>query len=332
MSTHRRSVHEFKLTTAAPFAAGAVRAYLAAHATPGRDVIWPGSDADTEHALDVPAGVAAARVHWAQIAEITGEISIPVTLRLPEVAQAGTVSDHPASDDLGRNIAIALLRRMFDLDTDPGEVAAALSPDPLIGPLVRLRPGLRLPGARHVAEHALGTVLGQQVSIAAARTLQGRLAAAFELRSAGSTATLCAENGERFIGPPDVGAIAAMPADELRALLGLTNARAATLKTLATALHEGLDLSPAADHTSVRSQLLALRGIGPWSVEVIALRVLGDADAYPAGDLILKRAIGAANDREARELAEAWRPYRGYATQHVWAQFHADQALKSVAQ
>ena len=124
-----------------------------------------------------------------------------------------------------------------------------------------------------------------------------------------------------FRARPDAAAIAAVPSEELRAALGLTRARAETLSALAGAIAGGLDLGPGADRDRVRAELSAMRGIGPWTVELIAMRALGDPDAYPAGDLILHRAIGARTAREAREAAEGWRPYRGYATQHLWADF-----------
>ena len=110
---------------------------------------------------------------------------------------------------------------------------------------------------------------------------------------------------------------------ELRERIGLTMARAETLRTLATALADGLDVGPAADHAVTRAQLLALRGIGPWTVEIIAMRAMRDVDAYPAGDLILRRVLGTRTDRETRALADGWRPFRGYATQHLWADFLA---------
>lgn len=293
-----------RLRTRAPFDATAIRAHLAAHAVPGRDVI--GADGSTAHAVDVPGGTAVARVDWPEVPSPAAQpreggtaVGVPVVLTLPRLAD--TMS------------AIQTVRRMLDLDADPAQIADAFAPDPLLGGLVARRPGLRLPAAREPREFALGTVLGQQVSLAAARTLQGRLAAAF--------ARPGAQAAPGFLAGPDPALIAECGAEELRDRLGLTRARAETLRTLSEALASGLDLGPGADRDRARAELAAMRGIGPWSVEIIALRSLGDPDAYPAGDLILRRALGVSASREAEHLAETWRPFRGYATQHLWADF-----------
>lgn len=293
-----------RLRTRAPFDAVAIRAHLEAHAVPGRDVI--AVDGSTAHALDVPGGTAVARIDWSEVVSMAEQLSggastlgIPVVLTLPELADAMP--------------AIQTVRRLLDLDADPAQIADAFAGDPLLGGLIARRPGLRLPAAREPREFALGTVLGQQVSIAAARTLQGRLAVAF----AGSSAHAV----PGFLAGPDPDLIAACNAEELRDRLGLTRTRAETLRTLAVALAAGLDLGPGADRERARAELAAMRGIGPWTVEIIALRALGDPDAYPAGDLILRRALGASTSREAERLAETWRPFRGYAAQHLWADF-----------
>ena len=298
-----------RLRTRAPFAARATRAFLVAHAVPGRDRAE--ADGATTHALDVPGGMALARIDWAAITEDCGAVhggavGIPVALALP-----GLGDTMPA---------IQAVRRLLDLDADPAQVAEALGGDPALGPAVRRRPGLRLPGARNPGEFALGAVLGQQVSLAAARTLQGRLAAAFEREPSDAPAG--------FRGAPDPARVAALPADELRGRLGLTSARAATLRAVAARLAAGLDLGSGADREAARAELSAIRGVGPWTVELVAMRALGDPDAYPAGDLVLRRALGARTEREARALAEPWRPFRGYATQHLWADFLASAARK----
>lgn len=297
-----------RLRTRAPFAAAATRAFLVAHAVPGRDR----SDADgaTAHAIDVPGGTAVVHIDWAGVPPDHGTAGtmtwIPVLLSLPGL-----------SDTMS---AIQAVRRLLDLDADPAQIADALGGDPRLRSLLIARPGLRLPGARDGAEFALGTVLGQQISLAAARTVQGRLAAAFPGK--------VAPGGEApgFLPHPSPERVAATDAEGLRARLGLTRARAETLRALAAALAAGLDIGPGADRERARRELLAIRGIGPWSVELIAMRALGDPDAFPAGDLILRRALDVRGDREAARLAEPWRPFRGYATQHLWADF-----LESVA-
>lgn len=303
-----------RLQTRAPFDGVATRAFLAAHAIPGRDEVSEIA-LTTAHALDVPGGTASVEIAWGDVPPVTvqehGTLGLPVVLTLPSLADTMP--------------AIQLVRRMLDLDADPHQIAAALSPHPLLAPLVKARPGLRLPGAREPHEFALATVLGQQVTLAGARTLQGRLVAAFADTVSGGAP------GHRFAGRISAARIAAEAPESLRAILGITGARATTLSVLAQALTAGLDLGPGADRKHARTELLALRGIGPWTVELIAMRALGDPDAYPSGDLILRRALGVDNPREAEQIAEPWRPYRGYATQFLWADFLASAGTKESA-
>ncbi len=298
-----------QLRTRAPYDGAAMRAFLVAHAIPGRDHVAP--DGSTMHALDLPGGTGAARINWAAVPEPTAQPSgAPATIGIPVELQLPSLTDTLP--------AIHTLRKLLDLDADPALIAEVFGEDETLGPLLAKRPGLRLPGARNPVELALGTVLGQQVSLAAARTLQGRLATAFETRNPPGTASRAASVAG-FCGPPDPARIAALPVEQLRGLLGITRARAETLSTLANALIAGLDVGTGADRERTRTELLTLRGIGPWTVEMIAMRALNDPDAWPAGDLVLRRALGARNDREVRTIGERWRPYRGYATQHLWA-------------
>ncbi|QYM74688.1 DNA-3-methyladenine glycosylase 2 family protein [Leucobacter luti] len=322
-----------RLRTRAPFDPGAMRAFLLAHAIPGRDQVssagttgTPDVTGITAHAVDVPGGTAVVRIDWDEIPTVAQQagahtVGIPVVLTLPELADTMP--------------AIQKVRRMLDLDADPGQIAEAFSADPLLAPLRAARPGLRLPGARDPHEFALATVLGQQVSLAAARTLQGRLAAAFTGPGPGASGVSAAGAGSgpadpapAFLPRVDVTRIATRTAAELQTELRITGARAETLRALAAALAGGLDLGPGADRDRARAELAAIRGVGPWTVELIAMRALGDPDAYPAGDLILRRALGVEKPRDAELLAESWRPFRGYATQHLWADFLAEAARK----
>lgn len=331
-----------RLRTRAPFDPDATRAFLVAHAIPGRDDT--SSPASTAHAVDVPGGTGAVRISWGAIPSVAAQlgrdtVDVPVVLTLPAL-----------SDTLP---AIQSVRRMLDLDADPAQIVAAFGDDALLGPLVARRPGLRLPGARDPHEFALATVLGQQVSLAAARTLQGRLVREFSGAgsradasgvgsgagsgaratagsgagaTAGSGAEATAGSAQGFAPRIDVERIATRSPAELQAALRITGARAQTLRDLATAFAQGLDLGPGADRERARSELAAIRGIGPWTVELVAMRALGDPDAYPAGDLILRRALGVEKPRDAERLAAGWRPFRGYATQHLWADFLAAAA------
>lgn len=312
------ATHESLLRTRAPYDAAAMLDFLTAHAVPGRDIVRGFGDAagaSSSHAIDVLGGTVVAHIDWAELHESGSEVVVPLRLDVPHTepvkVRDSTLSHAEPAEVLEG--AFAVLRRMLDLDADPAQIVSALGDDPRLSPLIVQRPGLRLPGARNSQEFALGTVLGQQVSLAAARTLQGRLAAQF---AAGPSAA-------GFLAAPDVAAIAATDAAELRERIGLTAARAETLRTVAAALAGGLDVGHTADVASARVEFGALRGIGPWSVEIVAMRAMRDLDAYPAGDLILKRVLGTRTERETRELAESWRPYRGYATQHLWADFLA---------
>jgi AraC family transcriptional regulator of adaptative response / DNA-3-methyladenine glycosylase II len=191
-------------------------------------------------------------------------------------------------------------------------VAEDLGPDPLIGPLVRAAPGLRVPGSVDGAELAVRAILGQQVSVPAARTAAGRLVA---------------EYGEALSRPR--GAVTALfPAPDVLGaldpgLLPMPRARAAALVGLCQALAGGdLRLDVGADREESVCRLMALPGIGPWTAGYVAMRALGDPDVFLAEDLGVRHALrrlgGPARPREARALAAAWAPWRSYASQHLW--------------
>lgn len=200
------------------------------------------------------------------------------------------------------------VREWFDLDTDIDAVQDAFAGDPLLGPLVRERPALRVIGHPDAFEAAVQTVLGQQVSLAACRTFAGRLAAAYGVRV----------GDEELIAFPAAEVVASAELEELRAAVGIPLSRARTVIALAQAFAAGLRVARDADHGDVRAELLALPGIGPWTVDYLALRVLRDPDAFPVGDLVLRRALGGVSPAEALELGERWRPWRAYATMHLW--------------
>jgi AraC family transcriptional regulator, regulatory protein of adaptative response / DNA-3-methyladenine glycosylase II len=217
--------------------------------------------------------------------------------------------------------AVQRCRRLLDLDSDPAAPAERLGGDPLLAPLVRAAPGLRLPGAVDGAELAVRAVLGQQISVPAARTAAARLTRALgeplaAIDRASPTLT------HLFPTP------AAIAAAEPDALPGGPARRRHTLRVLARALAEGeLAIDPGSDRGEVRARLLALPGIGPWTAEYIAMRALADPDAFLPTDLGVRRALerlgrgprGGCPPREAARLAERWRPWRAYALAHLWA-------------
>jgi len=203
---------------------------------------------------------------------------------------------------------VSRVRQMFDLAADPADVRAVLKKDPLLMPLLRKRPGLRVPGAWDPFEIAVRAVLGQQVSVAAARTFATRIVTA---------------HGTKLIAPD--GAITHLfPGPEILAqahlkAIGLTTARARTLNALAAAVQSGeVDF---ANPEGLRTALVSVPGIGPWTAEYVAMRGLSDPDAFPAGDLVLQRMAGKAHRLTERQLlarAEQWRPWRAYSVLHLW--------------
>jgi AraC family transcriptional regulator of adaptative response / DNA-3-methyladenine glycosylase II len=207
-------------------------------------------------------------------------------------------------------------RRAFDLSADPTLIAATFAGDPLLGRLVRRRPGLRIPGAWDPFECAVRAVLGQQVSVAAGRTLANRLVERAGTRLAAPSGGLT----HLFPSP------AALASADLSGV-GLTSARASTLQAMARAVADGrLDLRASAEE--VVEGLRALAGIGDWTAQYVALRALGEPDAFPAADLVLRRVAGRGRGpltaRALEQRAEAWRPWRGYAVFHLWAAAAAD--------
>ena len=204
---------------------------------------------------------------------------------------------------------VSRCRQLFDLDADPQAIAAALAADEALAPLVAARPGLRVPGAYDGFELAVRAVIGQQVSVPAASTLTGRLAARHGTRldgAAGPTGPLSV----LFPRPADL-------ADADLAGLGLTTARQATLRALAAACAGGrLSLDPGTDPEETADRLAELPGVGPWTVAYIMMRT-GDPDAFPGSDLGLRRAMERLGIDPGR--ADRWRPWRAYAALHLWA-------------
>lgn len=218
--------------------------------------------------------------------------------------------------------AVARVRRLADLDADPVAVAEHLRRDDALATLVAAAPGRRVPGAVDGAELAIRAVVGQQVSVAAARTLAARIVArhgpphphspcaaqVHDARVSSAWVTHC------------------FPAAEVLAVadldgLGLTRGRIRTIHAVADAIATGkVELDPGADRLELRARLVDLAGVGPWTAEYVALRALGDPDAFPATDLGLRagaRAVGLAPG-ELATRAEAWRPWRAYAALHLW--------------
>ncbi|HEX6392285.1 MAG TPA: AlkA N-terminal domain-containing protein [Acidimicrobiales bacterium] len=210
--------------------------------------------------------------------------------------------------------AVARLRALLDLDSDPVAVSTILGADPLMAPLVSARPGLRIPGSVDGSEIALRAVLGQQVSVTGARTLAARLVQMFgksvEQPRDGLTHAF-----------PSVDAIAS--ADP--SLLPLPAARAEAIVTLARSLADGIiQIDPGADRDETEAAMRALPGIGRWTSSYVRMRGLGDPDVFMETDLGVKRTI--ANQRGIGAIAgEQFRPWRSYVTVHLWTAPQAAQ-------
>ena len=219
---------------------------------------------------------------------------------------------------------VGRLRRMFDLDADPDAIATALSQDPRLAPLLRQRPGLRVPSGWDGFEIAVRAILGQQVSVAAARTFAARIAQRF-----GETLPVPFAPGLQHLFPTPEAL-----ADADLTEIGLTRARADTVRTVARAVLSGdVDFRVERTLEEFVARWTALPGIGPWTAHYIALRAMGHPDAFPADDLVLQKAVPTDGSRMTASAltahAEAWRPWRAYAVLQLWRDSMAVPIAKS---
>jgi AraC family transcriptional regulator of adaptative response / DNA-3-methyladenine glycosylase II len=205
----------------------------------------------------------------------------------------------------------ARLRHLLDLDARPSEIDGLLAQDPLLRPRVRATPGRRVPGAFDGFEAAVRAVLGQQVTVKGATTLAARLVARFGT----PLASPFPELHHLF---PSPATLAAASVEEVSAL-GMPGARARAVIELARAVRDGLELAPGAPVAPTLARLGELPGFGDWTRQYVALRALGWPDAFPAGDLGVLTALGVRRPRDALARAEGWRPWRAYATLHLWS-------------
>lgn len=275
---------ELLLTTRRPFDGEALMAFLGARAIPGVEVF----DGLSYRRSMVLGGGGA-------IVELTPQDG-GVRCRLE--------LDDPADHDA----AVASCRRLLDLDADSTAVDVHLGRDPVLGPLVERRPGLRVPSTVDGLELAVRAIVGQQISVAGARTVLGRLAEELGEPMAG------AHGLERRF--PSAYAFAG--ADPAR--FPFPRVRGEALRSLARlVLERRLDLDAGGDPTALHG----IRGVGPWTASYISMRALGDADVWLPGDVGLRNALarlGRPTDAlGAARLAEAWRPWRSYAVMHLWA-------------
>jgi AraC family transcriptional regulator of adaptative response / DNA-3-methyladenine glycosylase II len=202
---------------------------------------------------------------------------------------------------------VETVRRLFDLGADPAVIAEHLGADPLLGATLARHPGVRVPGAWDGFELAVRAVVGQQVSVRAASTIAGRIASLFGTPAAGGDGL-----ARLFPAPAQI-------ADAPLERAGVMPARAETIRGLARAVRDGaITFGTGGDAGATVRALRALAGIGDWTAQYVAMRALGEPDAFPSGDLVLRRGAGAASPRELERRAEAWRPWRAYAVMLLW--------------
>ena len=283
-----------RLPYRAPYDWEAMIGFLSARAIPGVEVVTPRRYART---LTVDGDRGVVIVTPGVGAFLVAEIHFPKVRALPAV--------------------IARIRRVFDLTADPGLIGAHLSQDPALAPMVAARPGLRAPGAWDGFELAVRAILGQQITVTGARALAAKLVDAYgELINDPAAVKLGLSrvfpSPDRLIGH-DIAA------------LGMPRARGAALEALArTVAADPTIFTPRADLESAIAALKALPGVGEWTAQYIALRELREPDAFPQADIGLMRAMADGegvrpNPAQLLARAEAWRPWRAYAAQHLWA-------------
>jgi AraC family transcriptional regulator of adaptative response / DNA-3-methyladenine glycosylase II len=281
--------------------------YLGARAVPGVEVV---SATGYERTISLPNGPGVARLRI-----VPGQNWVECSLDLADLRDV--------------TAAVQRCRRLLDLDADPLAISGYLAADPVIGPLALGCPGRRSVGAVDGDEIALRAVLGQQVSVAAARRLAGRLTA---LHGGAARPASGAGVGGLTHVFPDAATIAGLDPETLP----MPRARARALVGLADALASGaVSLHPGADREEAAARLLALPGIGPWTVGYIGMRALSDPDAFPPGDAGVLRALrllGQAGEPGAdAAAAQAWRPWRSYAVHHLWATLESGTKAEEIA-
>jgi len=284
---------QLRLAVRTPFAGRALLEFLATRAVVGVEVTTDNTYART---LRLPHGTGTVELELHDHDAGGSTAFVPATFRL--------------SDLRDLTAAVERVRRLVDADCDPVAISDAFAGDPVLGPLARRRPGLRVPGHVDGDELAVRAVIGQQVTVAAARTAAGRLTEQY---------------GERLESP--VGGLthlfpsAARLAELEPESLPMPRARGRALIAVCRALAEGeLRLDRGADRDDVRRELLEVPGIGPWTADYIALRALGHPDVFLPTDIGIRDALRllGRDPADAADLAEGWRPWRSYAQLHLW--------------
>jgi AraC family transcriptional regulator of adaptative response / DNA-3-methyladenine glycosylase II len=284
---------QLRLAVRTPFAGRALLSFLAMRCVAGVEVA---TDTTYARTLRLPHGTGTVELELDDDAECGPTAFVPATFRLSDLRDLGA--------------AVERARRLVDADCDPVAIGEAFAGDPILGPLVRETPGLRVPGHVDGDELAVRAILGQQVTVAAARTAAGRLTEQYgdPIESPAEGLTLLF---------PTAARLAELDPESLP----MPRARGRALLALCRALADGdLSLDRGADRDDVRRRLLEIPGIGPWTADYIALRALGHPDVFLPTDIGIRDALRrqAHDPAEASDLAERWRPWRSYALLHLW--------------
>ena len=284
---------QLRLAVRTPFAGRPLLAFLATRAVPGVEMV---TDTTYARTLRLPHGTGTVELELTDHPDESGTAFVPATFRLTDLRDLAS--------------AVERARRLLDADCDPVAISDAFAGDPILGPRVREIPGLRVPGHVDGDELAVRAVLGQQVTVAAARTAAGRLTEQYGER-------LAEPQGELTHVFPTAARLAELDADDLP----MPRSRGRALIALCRALADGeLRLDRGADRDDVRRDLLEIPGVGPWTADYIALRALGHPDVFLPTDIGIRDALRllGRDPADADDLADRWRPWRSYAQLHLW--------------
>jgi AraC family transcriptional regulator, regulatory protein of adaptative response / DNA-3-methyladenine glycosylase II len=284
---------QLRLAVRTPFAGRPLLDFLALRAVPGVEAV---TDTTYARTLRLPHGTGTVELELTDHPDEGSTAFVPATFRLTDLRDLAS--------------AVERARRLVDADCDPLAIRDAFAGDPILGPRVREIPGLRVPGHVDGDELAVRAVLGQQVTVAAARTAAARLTAQY---------------GEPLAEPHD-GLTHVFPTSARLAELDpesmpMPRSRGRALVALCRALAVGdLRLDRGEDRDDVRRDLLAIPGVGPWTADYIALRALGHPDVFLPTDIGIRDALRllGRDPADAAALAEGWRPWRSYAQLHLW--------------
>lgn len=289
-----------RLPVRTPYAGGPLMDFLAVRAVPRVEVVRDGVFAGT---MRLPHGSGVVELTLPSVCEPGHRAYATATFTLTDLRDLGAATER--------------VRRLVDADCDPVAVDALLEQDPLLGPSVRRMPGVRVPGHVDGFEVAVRAVLGQQVTVAAARTLAARLVETY-----GDPVSTTVDGLDRLFPTP------ARLAEVDGTGPGMPRARLGALRALAVLVAGGeLRLDRGDERSEVRRRLLAVPGIGPWTADYVAMRALGDPDCFLPSDTGTRDALRRHSWDPARasEWAEAWRPWRSYAQMRLWQSYEEEQ-------